>query len=125
MWFNDYDSSVKLEDPKLNQIKEYYEMGNPLRNITLEKDKIILNLKGDSVTEYILTYSFSKENQDWLLSNYIEFDLNSNTKKPYLTEKLNTSISNFTYLEFLNGEQKTAIKNRYGVYSFFNIMILL
>ncbi|WP_298782675.1 hypothetical protein [uncultured Polaribacter sp.] len=104
IWFNDYDSSVKLKDPKLNKIKEYYEMGNPLRKLTLEKSKITLNLKGDSVTEYILTFIFSKEKQDWLLSNYIEFDLNNNTKRPYLTERLNTSISDFTYLEFLNGE---------------------
>ena len=79
-------------------------MGNPLRSINLEGNKIILNLKGDSVTEYILTYTFSKENQDWILSNYMEFDLNKNIKRFYPNDRLNTTISDFSYLDFLNGE---------------------
>ena len=104
IWFDVYDSSVKLDDSALNDIKEYYEMGDPLRVIELVENKIILNLKGDAVTDYILTFTYLKEKKDWILSKYIEFDLNNNVKKPYSNDRLNTSISDFSYLEFLNGE---------------------
>jgi len=104
LWFDDYDSPVKLDDSALNDIKEYYEMGDPLRRIELVENKIILNLKGDAVTDYILTFTYSKEKKDWILSNYIEFDLHNNIKTPYPSDKIGTSISEFSFIEYLNGE---------------------
>jgi len=44
------------------------------------------------------------DKQDWFLSSYLEYDTFEDTKSPYPNEKLNTSISDFSYLEFLNGE---------------------
>jgi len=103
LWFEDYRPHIKVNEPELDSIKEYYE-GNPLRWIELVDNKIVLTLNGDVVTEYILTYTYSNEKEDWLLTDYIEYILHNNEKKPYPTDKIGTSISEFSYLKFLNGE---------------------
>lgn len=103
LWFEDYDPSVKIGDPKIDTVKEYYER-NPLRRIELVYNTIVLNLNGDAVTEYILTYTYSNEIKDWFLTDYIEYDLYNNEKKHYPSDKIGTSISEFSYLKFMNGE---------------------
>lgn len=103
LWFEDYHPHIKVNDPQLDSIKEYYE-GNPLKWINLMENKIELTLNGDAVTEYILTYTFSKEKEDWLLTDYVEYDLNNNEKKPYPSDMIGTSISQFSYIKFMNGE---------------------
>ncbi|GAB4514894.1 MAG: hypothetical protein Tsb004_23410 [Allomuricauda sp.] len=103
LWFEDYDPSVKIGDPKIDTVKEYYE-GNPLRRIELVDNIIVLNLNGDVVTEYILTYTYSNEKEDWFLTDYVEYDLHNNVKKPYPSDNIGTSISEFSYVEFMNGE---------------------
>lgn len=104
LWFEDYRSSVKLEDPNLNALKQQYEMGNPLQQVKLIENKIVLNLNADVGYKYVLTFTFSSEKQDWLLTEYLEYDTFNDTKTPYPNEKLNTSISEFSYFGFLNGE---------------------
>jgi len=103
LWFENYHPHVKVNDPQLDAIKEYYE-GNPLRWIELVDNKIVLTLNGDVVTEYILTYTYSNEKKDWLLTDYVEYNLHNNVKKPFPSDKTGTSISEFSYLKFMNGE---------------------
>jgi hypothetical protein len=103
LWFEDYDPSVKVGDSKIDAVKEYYE-GNPLRWIELVDNKIKLTLNGDVVTEYILTYTYFGSKEDWILTDYVEYDLHNNVKKPFLSDKIGTSISEFSYIKFLNGE---------------------
>lgn len=103
LWFEDYSPHIKVNEPELDSIKEYYE-GNPLRRIELVNNRIVLNLNGDAVTECILTFTYSNEKEDWFLTDYVEYDLHNNEKKPYPSDKIGTSISEFSYLKFLNGE---------------------
>jgi len=76
----------------------------PAGGIELVDNKIVLTLNGDAVTEYILTYTYSNEKEDWLLTDYIEYDLHNNVKKPFPSDKIGTSISEFSYLKFMNRE---------------------
>ena len=103
LWFEDYSPHIKVNEPELDSIKEYYE-GSPLRWVKLVDNRIVLTLNGDVVTEYILTYTYSNEKEDWFLTDYIEYDLHNNVKKTYPSDKTGTSISEFSYIKFLNGE---------------------
>ncbi|RIV68908.1 hypothetical protein [Flagellimonas aequoris] len=104
LWFEDYHPDVKVNDPKLDSIKEYYEMGDPLKDIDLVDNKIMLVLKEDAVTECLITFTYSNEKKDWLLTTYVEYNFHNNTKNPYPTDKIGTSISEFSYIKYLNGE---------------------
>lgn len=103
-WFSNYSLSAEEKDTKFNVTKELYGGNNPLIGLELKQDLIILNLIGDAVTEYYLTFKYSLDNHDWFLIKYKELDKTSNIRLPYTnTNKLNTSITKFNYKDFFYG----------------------
>jgi len=104
LWFSSYETTSNLKDSILNNPKQSYEMGNPLQEIEMLDNRIIMNLNADVGYKYILIFTFSKERNDWVLSEYLEYDVYMDIKTPYPNNKIGSSISDFSYEKFINGE---------------------
>jgi len=103
IWFANYEPTIKLKNEELNTIKQHYKMGNPLNELEVLDNKIVLNLNADVGYKYSLMFTYDANINDWLLSDYIMFDIFNDTKKTYQSNKYNTSIKEFSYFNFIDG----------------------
>lgn len=101
IYFENYSLDYEIENEDLSKLKDRYQGFNPLEELKVEHNKIVLKILSDATTSFILTYTYSSKKANWFLDKFELYDHNSERVIEDSTRLIGSGIDSFDYFDYL------------------------
>ena len=104
IYFEKYSLDYVIQNEKLLKIKNRYQETYPLERIEIDNEDIHIYMVADATAVFHLVYSYNTSDKDWLLSKLLVDDEETNDVTDYETFRIGTSINDFNYFHYIEGD---------------------